>query len=259
MKRIPVSGPSITQREIDYVSDAVANGWYENANVYQRRFEQAFAARVNRPARGALPSCTSGLHLALAALGIGPGDEVIVPESTWIASAAPIDYVGATAVFADVDPVTWCLSRHGVPRRWSPRRARAPILGRPLRRHAGQDGAASDRAAPPASRSSRTRRRRSARATAAAWPAASARVGVQLPRLQDADDRRRRHARDRRRRRWRVLSVLRDHGRGPGDVSFFNHEIGQVQDGVTCRRRSAWRSSSGSTSWWAEAGDLRVV
>jgi perosamine synthetase len=58
----------------------------------------------------ALPSCTSALHLALAALGVGPGDEVIVPESTWIASAAPITYLGATTVFADVDEETWCLS-----------------------------------------------------------------------------------------------------------------------------------------------------
>jgi perosamine synthetase len=58
----------------------------------------------------ALPSCTSAIHLALAALGVGPGDEVIVPELTWIATAAPVRYVGATPVFADVDPVTWCLS-----------------------------------------------------------------------------------------------------------------------------------------------------
>jgi len=51
-----------------------------------------------------------GIHLALLALGIGPGDEVIVPDVTWIASAAPITYVGATPVFADVDERTWCLS-----------------------------------------------------------------------------------------------------------------------------------------------------
>ena len=61
-----------------------------------------------------LPSCTSGLHLALASLGIGLGDEVIVPDLTWIASAAPITYVGATPVFADVDENTWCLSAESV-------------------------------------------------------------------------------------------------------------------------------------------------
>lgn len=110
MKRIPVAGPSITQKEIDYVTDAVANAWYENANMYHQRFEKAFAEYIGVRFAVALPSCTSAIHLSLAALGIGPGDEVIVPEATWIASAAPVSYVGATPVFADVDPLTWCLS-----------------------------------------------------------------------------------------------------------------------------------------------------
>jgi perosamine synthetase len=57
-----------------------------------------------------LPSCTSAIHLALAALSVGPGDEVIVPDITWIATAAPVTYVGATPVFADIDPRSWCLS-----------------------------------------------------------------------------------------------------------------------------------------------------
>src|ERR1041385_6362271 len=110
MERIFVSGPSITQKEIDYVTDAAAHGWYGNANVFHKRFEKAFADYVGTRYAVALPSCTSAIHLALSALGIGPGDEVIVPELTWIASSAPVTYVGATAVFADVDPATWCLS-----------------------------------------------------------------------------------------------------------------------------------------------------
>jgi perosamine synthetase len=57
-----------------------------------------------------LPSCTSAIHLSLLAIGVGPGDEVIVPDVTWIATAAPVSYVGATPVFADIDPRTWCLS-----------------------------------------------------------------------------------------------------------------------------------------------------
>lgn len=109
-RRIPVAGPWITQREIDYVTDAVTNAWYSEANVYNKRFEEAFADFLGVPHAASLPSCTSGLHLALAAMGIGPGDEVIVPEITWIATSAPISYVGATPVFADVDPTTWCLS-----------------------------------------------------------------------------------------------------------------------------------------------------
>lgn len=109
-KRISVAGPWITQREIDYVTDAVTNAWYGNANMYHDRFEQAFKDRVGVAHAMALPSCTSGIHLALAAMGIGPGDEVIVPDVTWIATAAPISYVGATPVFVDVDATTWCIS-----------------------------------------------------------------------------------------------------------------------------------------------------
>ena len=114
MERIPIAGPSISQREIDYATDAAATGWYDGAGDYPRRFERAFASYLGVKHAVSLPSCTSGLHLALAALGIGPGDEVIVPDVTWIASAAPINYVGASAVFADVDERTWCLSPQSV-------------------------------------------------------------------------------------------------------------------------------------------------
>jgi len=109
-KRIPVAGPWITQREIDYVADAVKHAWYADAGMYHDRFEGAFASRVGRAHAMALPSCTSAIHLALAAMSIGPGDEVIIPETTWIATAAPVSYVAATPVFVDVDPVTWCIS-----------------------------------------------------------------------------------------------------------------------------------------------------
>ena len=110
MERIPVAGPSITQKEIDYVTDAVTNAWYGSANVYHERFEKAFAEYLGLNYAVALPSCTSAIHLSLMALGVGPGDEVIIPDATWIASAAPITYVGATPVFADIDEKTWCLS-----------------------------------------------------------------------------------------------------------------------------------------------------
>lgn len=110
MKRVPVAGPWITQKEIDYVTDAVTNAWYSNANIYHERFEKAFANYLGVRYAVSLPSCTSAIHLSLLALGVGPGDEVIVPDITWIATAAPITYVGATPVFADIDPITWCLS-----------------------------------------------------------------------------------------------------------------------------------------------------
>jgi perosamine synthetase len=112
--RIPVSGPSITEREIAYVTDAATNAWYTQHNMYHERFERAFGEHLDLPYCIALPSCTSAIHLSLLALGIGPGDEVIVPELTWIATAAPVTQVGATPVFADVDPDTWCLSAKGL-------------------------------------------------------------------------------------------------------------------------------------------------
>jgi perosamine synthetase len=120
-RRIPVAGPWITEKEIAYVTDAVTTNWYEQSGDYVQRFEQAFAVATGRAFAVSLPSCTSAIHLALAALGVGPGDEVIVPDITWIASSAPITYVGATPVFADVDRATWCLTRDSVRAAISPR------------------------------------------------------------------------------------------------------------------------------------------
>ncbi len=127
MERIPVTGPWITEKEVDYVADAVRNGWYENATVYHSRFERALADYVGRKFALAVPHCTTAIHLALLAAQVGPGDEVIVPEITWIGSSAPIHYVGAIPVFADIDPVTWCLSAESFERSITPR-TKAVIL-----------------------------------------------------------------------------------------------------------------------------------
>lgn len=110
MERIPIAGPWITEREVRYVNDAVSRCWYEQAGEYVDRFEDAAKAFFGLPFAMALPSCTSAIHLALLALGVGRGDEVIVPDITWIASAAPISYVGASPVFVDIDPQSWCLT-----------------------------------------------------------------------------------------------------------------------------------------------------
>jgi len=109
MKRLFVSGPSITDTEVAYVTDAARTAWYGDANKYNERFEAKFAERHGVRHAVSLPSCTAGLHLSLLALGVGPGDEVIVPDCTWIASSAPITYVGATPVFADIHSETWCI------------------------------------------------------------------------------------------------------------------------------------------------------
>jgi Predicted pyridoxal phosphate-dependent enzyme apparently involved in regulation of cell wall biogenesis len=109
-ERIFVSGPSITQKEVDYVTEAVKNAWYDNANYYNAKFEEEFKGYIGTKYAVALPSCTSAIHLALLAFEIGVGDEVIIPDVTWIATSAPINYVGATPVFADIDRNTWCIS-----------------------------------------------------------------------------------------------------------------------------------------------------
>ena len=109
MENIPVAGPWITEKEVEYVSQAVSSAWYGEANIFNERFERAFAEYIGCKFAAALPSCTAAIHLSLLSLGVEAGDEVIVPDATWIASAAPINYVGANPVFADVDPKTWCL------------------------------------------------------------------------------------------------------------------------------------------------------
>lgn len=110
MKYIPVAGPSITEKELKYVKDAIENSWYENANEYINRFEVSFADYLGRRYAISLPSCTSALHLSLLSLGVGEGDEVIVPDCTWIATSAPISYVNAIPKFSDIDLNTWCIS-----------------------------------------------------------------------------------------------------------------------------------------------------
>lgn len=107
--RLPVAGPWITELELAYITDAAATGWYSGSGSYPARFEAAFADVVTREFAIALPSCTSALHLALLAAGVGPGDRVAVPDVTWIASAAPVMYVGAEPVFVDIDPESWCI------------------------------------------------------------------------------------------------------------------------------------------------------
>lgn len=113
-KMIPSAGPSISQKEIDYVSDAVKNGWYDNWNGYIKKFEQKFAEYIGVKYAISTSSCTGAMHLALAALDIKPGDEIIVPETTWIATAAVVTYLGATPVFVDIDKDTWTINPESV-------------------------------------------------------------------------------------------------------------------------------------------------
>jgi perosamine synthetase len=108
-KTILTAGPSITQKEIEYVLDATQNGWNESWDGYLKRFEKGFARYLGTRFALSTSSCTGALHLALLALGVGPGDEVIVPEVTWVATASAVCYTGATPVLVDIDPDTWCI------------------------------------------------------------------------------------------------------------------------------------------------------
>jgi len=105
--QILTAGPSISSREIVYVNKAVSLGWNLNHLKYIKLFEEKFAQSVGSKYAMTTSSCTGALHLSLLSLGIGPGDEVIVPDITWVATASAVAYVGAKPVFADVDPVSW--------------------------------------------------------------------------------------------------------------------------------------------------------
>ncbi len=107
--RIYYTKPSITEKEVAYATDAARNGWGERCYEYINRFEAMFREFTGASYAIATSSCTGALHTGLAALGIGPGDEVILADTNWIASAAPITYLGSQPVFVDILPDTWCL------------------------------------------------------------------------------------------------------------------------------------------------------
>ncbi|MBZ0130290.1 MAG: DegT/DnrJ/EryC1/StrS family aminotransferase [Rhodobacteraceae bacterium] len=110
MTRIAYTKPSITEHEVAYATDAARNGWGVKCYDYINRFEAAFAAHLGVPHAIATSSCTGAMHMGLAALGIGVGDEVILADTNWIATVSPIVHLGATPVFVDIDPATWCIS-----------------------------------------------------------------------------------------------------------------------------------------------------
>jgi perosamine synthetase len=107
--RIHYTKPSITEKEVAYATDAARNGWGDRCYEYIGRFESLFKEFTGASYAIATSSCTGALHMGLAALGIGPGDEVILADTNWIASAAPITYLGAKPVFVDILPDTWCI------------------------------------------------------------------------------------------------------------------------------------------------------
>jgi len=108
-KLIPVTGPWITEKEIKYVTQAAKDGWNENYRKYIDLFEKNFSKYVGRKYALATSSCTAALHLSFLSLGLKKGDEIIVPNITWIASVEPLYWMGIKPVFADIESDTWCI------------------------------------------------------------------------------------------------------------------------------------------------------
>jgi perosamine synthetase len=127
-KFIPVSEPLLEGNELAYVSDCIRSGWVSSLGKYIPEFEQQFARFCGVKHGIAVSNGTTALHLALVSLGIGPGDEVIIPTLTFIATANAVYYTGATPVFADSENRTWNIDPADVARRITPRtRAIVPV------------------------------------------------------------------------------------------------------------------------------------
>jgi perosamine synthetase len=106
---IPISKPFLGAREKELVLDALDSGWVSSIGKYIDEFETSFARYCGTEYAIAVSNGTTGLHLALAALGLQPGDEVIVPDLTFVATANAVAYTGATPVLADIDADTLCI------------------------------------------------------------------------------------------------------------------------------------------------------
>ena len=118
---IPVNTPDIGRRERELVAQCLAEGWVSSEGPWIERFEAACASRFGRRHAIAVSNGSAALDAAVAALRLGPGDEVIVPTFTIISCAAAVIRAGATPIFVDADPVTWCLDPALVAEAISPR------------------------------------------------------------------------------------------------------------------------------------------
>ncbi len=104
--KVPIAKTYFDERDFELIQEPLKSGWVVQGS-YVKRLEESFARFTESSYAVAVTSGTSALHLAMAALGIGPGDEVIVPAFTWISTANAVEYVGAVPVFCDIDPVTY--------------------------------------------------------------------------------------------------------------------------------------------------------
>lgn len=118
---LPIAQPMLGERELVYVTECILTGWISSAGRFVGEFERRCAEYCKVPHAISTSNGTSALHLALLVLGIGPGDEVIVPTLSFIASANSITYTGARPVFVDSEPESWNLDPAAVERAITPR------------------------------------------------------------------------------------------------------------------------------------------
>ena len=107
--RIPLARPDLSGNEEDYVLEAVRSSWISSTGPFVDRFEREFASLCGTSSAVSVCNGTVALHLALLALNVRRGDEVLVPSLAYVAVANAVRYVGAIPVFVDVDPSTWCI------------------------------------------------------------------------------------------------------------------------------------------------------
>ena len=118
---IVLGRPTFGDEEIDAVREVLRSGWVAGQGPRSRELESAFAARVGRAYAIAVSNCTAALHLAMIALEVAPGDEVLVADYTYPATGHAVLYVGATPVFVDVDPGTGNIDPEACRRAITPR------------------------------------------------------------------------------------------------------------------------------------------
>jgi perosamine synthetase len=128
MRKIPVYSSTLGGNEKKYVNDCLDSNWISSRGKYVTMFEEKFEERIGVKHAAAVSNGTVALHLAAVVLGLGPGDEVLVPTLTYIASANAVAYTGAKPVFVDSDPVTWQMSVEDIKRKITPKtRAIMPV------------------------------------------------------------------------------------------------------------------------------------
>jgi perosamine synthetase len=108
-REIPVAMPDISSLEQNYVAEAMRSGWISSLGPFVEKFERGFAEMCGTQFALGVTNGTMALHLALLGLDVRPGDEVLVPTFTYVATANAVRYVGAEPVFVDIDPNTWCI------------------------------------------------------------------------------------------------------------------------------------------------------